>query len=69
MSKKNQTLVIVVIIGLALSGSALMLLIPHLFNAPSPTQTWTAIILGIVTSGFGGAALALRHARPHSSQG
>lgn len=69
MSKKNQTHIVVVIIGLALAASALIMLIPHLFDSPSPLQTWAAITLGVVAAGFGGAALALRHARPDSAQG
>lgn len=69
MNKKTQTRIIVVVVRLALSASALMMLIPHLFDSPSSARSWAAVILGVLTAGFGGAALALRLARPHSSQG
>lgn len=70
MSEKTpaQIVIVAVIFGLALTASALMLLIPQLFDAPSSAQIWAAVILGTLTAGFAGCALALRRAHPGSAQ-
>lgn len=56
------------VLGLALTASALILLIPQLFDAPSSAQIWAAVILGTLTAGFAGCALALRRAHPGSAR-
>ena len=68
MHEKTPARFFVILIGLVVTASALIMLIPRLFDSPSPLQSWAAVVLGVLAAGFGVGALVLRRDRPSSAQ-
>lgn len=60
--------VVVCLVGMAVSGAVLILLLPTLFDDSRTIETWILVLLGVLVLGFGVGARHFKPRRPSAAE-